>query len=81
MVLGDVEKVLAKKYGNANVSQQRRAVTVEFTDSADEERVMSFDVVPAFTKSDHYEIPDTATKNGWTETNPKDSLRQGEGGQ
>jgi len=32
---------------------------------------MSFDVVPAFTKSDHYEIPDTATTSGWTETNPK----------
>jgi len=71
VVLGDVEKVLAKKYGSANVSRQRRAVTVEFIDSADEERVMSFDVVPAFTKSDHYEIPDTGTKNGWTETNPK----------
>jgi hypothetical protein len=32
---------------------------------------MSFDVVPAFTKGDHYEIPDTATSKGWTETNPK----------
>jgi Second Messenger Oligonucleotide or Dinucleotide Synthetase domain len=71
VLLGDVEKVLAKKYGSANVSRQRRAVTVEFTDSADEERVMSFDVVPAFTKSDHYEIPDTGTSKGWTETNPK----------
>jgi Second Messenger Oligonucleotide or Dinucleotide Synthetase domain len=71
VVLGDVEKVLVKKYGSTNVSMQRRAVTVEFTDSADEERVMSFDVVPAFTKSDHYEIPDTGTSKGWTETNPK----------
>jgi hypothetical protein len=71
VVLGDVEKVLAKKYGAANVSWQRRAVMVEFMDSADEERVMSFDVVPAFTKSDHYEIPDTGTSKGWTETNPK----------
>jgi hypothetical protein len=71
VVLGDVEKVLAKKYGSANVSRQRRAVTVEFTDSADEERVMSFDVVPALTKSDHYEIPDTGTTKGWTETNAK----------
>ena len=34
-------------------------------------KVMSFDVVPAFTKSDHYEIPDTGTLNGWTETNPE----------
>jgi hypothetical protein len=71
VVLGDVEKALAKKYGDANVSKQRRAVMVEFADGADEERVMSFDVVPAFAKSDHYEIPDTATKEGWTETNPR----------
>jgi hypothetical protein len=70
VVLADVQKVLAKKYGSANVSLQRRAVMVEFTDSADEERVMSFDVVPAFTKSDHYEIPDTGTDKGWTETDP-----------
>jgi predicted nucleotidyltransferase len=70
VVLGDVEKVLVKKYGSANVSLQRRAVTVEFTDSADEERVMSFDVVPAFAKSDNYEIPDTGTDKGWTETSP-----------
>jgi hypothetical protein len=71
VVLGEVENVLAKKYGSANVSRQRRAVTVEFPDGIDEERVMSFDVVPAFTKSDHYEIPDTGTSKGWTETNPK----------
>jgi hypothetical protein len=71
VVLADVEKALAKKYGSGNVSRQRRAVMVEFTDSADEERVMSFDVVPAFTKSDHYEISDTGTSKGWTETNPK----------
>ena len=32
---------------------------------------MSFDVVPAFTKSSHFEIPDTVTDNGWIETNPK----------
>jgi len=29
---------------------------------------MSFDVVPAFDKGHHYEIPDTKTKTGWTET-------------
>jgi hypothetical protein len=32
---------------------------------------MSFDVVPSFTKGDHYEIPDLSTVKGWTETNPK----------
>ncbi len=71
VVLADTEKVLADEYGHENVSRQRRSVTVKFPVGSDEERVMSFDVVPAFTKSDHYEIPDTATTKGWTETNPK----------
>jgi hypothetical protein len=34
-------------------------------------KVMSFDAVPAFTKNKDYEIPDTATSSGWTETNPE----------
>lgn len=71
VVLADTEKVLAAEYGASNVSRQRRSVSVQFPDGKDEDRVMSFDVVPAFTKSDHYEIPDTATTSGWTETNPK----------
>jgi len=71
IVLGDTEKVLAKEYGQASVKRQRRSVSVQFPVRADEDRVMSFDVVPAFTKGDHYEIPDTATGKGWTETNPK----------
>ena len=71
VVLADTEKVLAKKYGQENVKRQRRSVTVEVPVRSDDNRVMSFDVVPAFTKSDHYEIPDTATAKGWTETNPK----------
>jgi hypothetical protein len=72
LILADTEKVLAAEYGSKNVHKQRRSVTVEFSHSSgDEDRVMSFDVVPAFTKSSHYEIPDTATSKGWTETNPK----------
>ena len=71
VVLADTEKVLAEEYGRENVSRQRRSATVKFPVGSDEERVMSFDVVPAFTKSSHYEIPDTATTKGWTETNPK----------
>ncbi|MBK8915527.1 MAG: nucleotidyltransferase [Phycisphaerales bacterium] len=71
VVLTDTEKVLAEEYGRENVSRQRRSVTVKFPVGSDEERVMSFDVVPAFTKSSHCEIPDTATTKGWTETNPK----------
>lgn len=71
VVLRDTEAALIDAYGRDKVHKQRRSVTVDFPDGADEERVMSFDVVPAFTKSDHYEIPDTATVSGWTETNPK----------
>lgn len=70
VILVDVEKVLAESYGAKNVHRQRRSVTVDFPEGDDDERVMSFDVVPAFTKVAHYEIPDTATAEGWTETNP-----------
>lgn len=69
VILGEVERVLTKEYGKAK--QQRRSVSIEFPVRGDEERVMSFDIVPAFTKGDHYEIPDTGTSKGWTETNPK----------
>lgn len=70
-ILAKVERLLADEYGAKNVHTQRRSVTVEFPVAADEERVVSFDVVPAFTKGDHYEIPDTSTTKGWTETNPR----------
>jgi len=71
VLLGAVEKTLAGEYGSSRVHRQRRAVTVDFPNTGDDERVMSFDVVPAFTKGDHYEIPDTVTTSGWTNTNPK----------
>lgn len=70
-ILAEVERILAKDYGGKNVRQQRRSVSVEFPVTGDDERVVSFDVVPAFTKGDHYEIPDTSTTKGWTETNPR----------
>jgi hypothetical protein len=75
-LLAAFEKELVAKYGKENVSRQRRSVTVDFgvKPDADEDtqgKVMSFDVVPAFTKGKNYEIPDTATSSGWTETNPK----------
>ena len=74
-LLSAVESALVKKYGSDKVSKQRRSCTVDFGVTAVEDRtdykVMSFDVVPAFVKGDHYEIPDTATSSGWTETNPK----------
>lgn len=70
------EDALVEKYDRDKVSRQRRSVTVDFgikpdTDEDTGGKVMSFDVVPAFAKSKHYEIPDTATSSGWTETNPE----------
>jgi hypothetical protein len=69
VILSATERLLAKTYGKAK--KQRRSVSIEFPIRGDEDRVMSFDVVPAFTKGDHYEIADTETVKGWTETNPK----------
>ena len=75
VLLSDLEKALIEEYGKLNVSRQRRSVTASFGVKAiDDEtngQVMSFDVVPAFTKNNHFEIPDTATSTGWTETNPE----------
>lgn len=74
-LLTAVEEILAKKYGQQFVKPQRRSVSVSFgikvVDDETDDKIMSFDVVPAFSKQDHYEIPDTATSSGWTETNPK----------
>lgn len=74
-LLKAVEDVLAEKYGRNSVFRQRRSVSVSFgvkaIDDDTDGKVMSFDVVAAFTKDDHYEIPDTATTSLWTETNPR----------
>jgi len=71
VVLEDFRKCLADKYSDDKVKSQRRSVTVDFNVSGQDDRVMSFDVVPAFKKNDHYEIPDTMTQSGWTETDPR----------
>ena len=71
VLLTAIEKKLAKEYGRENVGMQRRSVSVNFGVAGQEERVISFDVVPAFDKGRHFEIPDTKTKSGWTETDPE----------
>lgn len=70
------EDALVKKYGSDRVSQQRRSITVEFGVKPNEDedtagKIMSFDIVPAFYKGNHFEIPDTANVNQWTETDPE----------
>lgn len=76
MLLKDFETTLAKKYGESCVCRQRRSISVDFGVKEDEagetgDKVMSFDVVPAFTKDDYYEIPDMARTEGWTKTDPR----------
>ncbi len=74
-LLSAVEDALAKEYERENVSRQRRSVTVNFgvevLNDESGDRVVSFDVVPAFVSGDDYEIPDTSTASGWTKTNPR----------
>lgn len=76
VLLADVEKALADEYGKDNVCQQRRSVCVDFGIREDEngetdDKVVSFDVVPAFDEDKHYEIPDTDVSSGWTKTDPE----------
>jgi hypothetical protein len=75
-LLAAFEAALVEKYGRGNVKPQKRSVTVDFGVKPDENeetggKVMSFDVVPAFAKEGHYEIPDTGNPKGWTETDPE----------
>jgi hypothetical protein len=75
-LLAAFEEALVEKYGRSSVSRQRRSITVDFGVKPDENeetggKVMSFDVVPAFDKDKHYEIPDTGNPKGWTETDPE----------
>lgn len=77
LLLADVKKALADEYGEDSVAQDEHSVTVDFgveekEDGDTGEQVMSFDVVPAFTLKDYYEIPDdTASASKWMKTNPK----------
>ncbi|WP_223568324.1 CBASS oligonucleotide cyclase [Agrobacterium tumefaciens] len=75
VVIDDFHKALVDKYGEKAVRKQARSVNVDFGVVVDAEdntdyRILSVDVVPAFTSGDDYEIPDT--DNGkWIKTNPK----------
>lgn len=74
-ILQRVEEILLPRYGRDHISIDGMAVTVDFGVAVDEDedtagQVMSIDVVPAFTKDNHYEIPD-AHDGDWIETNPE----------
>ncbi len=74
-ILERVEVLLVPVYGKDHVTIDRMAVRVDFgvpvnEDDDSDDKVLSIDVVPAFAKDDHYEIPD-ATQGGWIETDPE----------
>lgn len=74
-VIDDFYDALVEKYGKAAVCRQSRSVNVDFGVVVDAEdntdyRILSVDVVPAFTAGDDYEIPDTDSGK-WIKTNPK----------
>ena len=73
-VLEAFQRALIKEYGSGSVKLQRRSVQIDFgVKSADDDtadQVMSVDVVPAFTKGKHYEIPDAKTSS-WIKTDPE----------
>jgi len=75
VVIKDFYDALVEKYGKDAVRKQSRSVNVDFgvvvdADDNTDYRVLSVDVVPAFSKGEDYEIPDTDSGD-WIKTNPK----------
>jgi predicted nucleotidyltransferase len=75
VVLTAFYDALVEKYGAKSVRKQSRSVNVDFGVSVDAEdntdyRILSVDVVPAFTSGDDYEIPDDDAGK-WIKTNPE----------
>jgi predicted nucleotidyltransferase len=73
-ILTDFHNALADKYGD-KARKQNRSINVDFGVKADADdntdyRLISVDVVPAFTKGDDYEIPDDELGK-WIMTNPE----------
>lgn len=73
-VLNDFTTALSEKYGTANVKPRRRSVLVKFPDPAPvngvtPDVVLSFDVVPAYTLNEDFEIPDSQLGK-WIKSNP-----------
>lgn len=75
VILSDFHKALVDKYGDSNVKKQNRSINVNFGVKADADdntdyRIISVDVVPAFTSGNDYEIPDDELGR-WIKTNPE----------
>jgi hypothetical protein len=75
VVLDAYKSALVLKYGEKAVRRQSRSVNVDFGVFVDPEdktdyKILSVDVVPAFTSANNYEIPDGDTGE-WIKTNPE----------
>jgi Second Messenger Oligonucleotide or Dinucleotide Synthetase domain len=74
VVLEKFLEVLTEKYRKDQVSLGRRSVQVDFgvqvVEDQTNDQIMSVDVVPAFAKGSHYEIPDRTT-GAWMMTDPE----------
>ncbi|MBL0086167.1 MAG: nucleotidyltransferase [Ideonella sp.] len=75
VALDDFHNALVDKYGKDAVRKQGRSVNVDFgvvvdSDDNTDYRVLSVDVVPAFTDGANYEIPNADTGK-WMNTNPE----------
>lgn len=72
-LLQDFNKTLVSEYGNKKVLIGRRSINVSFGVSENEleDKVMSIDVVPAFSINNSYQIPDPNTTDDWTKTDPE----------
>ncbi len=72
-LLQDFHKTLVSEYGDDKVLIGRRSVNVSFSngDNESEDKVMSIDVVPAFSLKNYYQIPDPNTTADWTKTDPE----------
>lgn len=75
VVINAIYDALVEKYGEHAVRKQGRSVNLDFGIKPDSEdktdhKILSIDVVPAFTHGDDYEIPCTGSGK-WIKTNPQ----------
>lgn len=72
-LLNAFQNKLAPAFGKENVSLGRRSVRVSFgsIEAEFEDKVMSIDVVPAFSDGKAYKIPDTTIGAQWIKTDPE----------
>ncbi len=75
VVLDDYQAALAEEYGEESVRRQSRSINIDFGVQIKDEdktdyKVLSIDVVPAFSCGSDYEIPDGDTGK-WIKTNPE----------